>query len=162
MPDDLRFTPAHRETLKKLAADLLAGYALKGILYSEGYALRAVLAEVQRLEAIEQRVNQWRCWAQFVFCNGGKPPGSDDDMQRTVCAAVDSAVEQAEAERDKARAALGQIEDWARSGLLDSQCEYALPREDGVQGCDQCVALGGCPFMKVLDTIAARLREGKS
>lgn len=49
----------------------------------------------RRLELTEKAVRNWRGWAQFVYLGGGKPSGTDAELQQRVCEAHDREVREA-------------------------------------------------------------------
>ena len=48
--------------------------------------VRDLLAELARLD---ERVEHWRSWAQFIWLGGGAPVGTDKELQRRACEASD-------------------------------------------------------------------------
>jgi len=65
-------------------------------------------AEQLAAEAV-QRVRSWRSWATFVCLDGGKPQGTDAELQLAVCKRWDAEVEALEAQRDALVQALTQL-----------------------------------------------------
>jgi hypothetical protein len=61
----------------------------------------------------------WVKWAQFVWLDGGPVTGTDKELRQAVCERHDTAVaaertarEQAEQERDRAKAVLAEVVEW--------------------------------------------------
>lgn len=55
--------------------------------YGRGGRDAAALGEI-----FEERLDSWRAWAQFVYLRGGAAVGTDEELQRSVCAAHDAAL----------------------------------------------------------------------